>query len=594
GKLDWWAGSASNLSLKHHSGATELDGRRPALMVLPDADGGESSLSSHQTTSLNVEWGITDRLWLRVFGGRSDLRDRADPWQDAGAYFLAPEDGLAVGSLFSRTGGPVSRSATRRNWAVEPSFFLFDHTLEVGFQSARGSLQLLRLDHPGRVLRVPGGLLPDWRAEAVGAAALRQERRALYVQDAWRLAGAFDRRLTLHLGLRAEEESTGPIELGFDDRTEPRLGFVWDVTGRGKWKFYGGAAWSHIDVFRPVAGLAGIDGVAVLQAADYSGSALVFEHAAVDPDLRPGRVREVQLGTRYQFLPDVTISARLARRQLRDGVRLVPVMEGGTVVPTLLTPGRGAGSDPWGDASAGLPRLRQDWWGAELNANVGRPSWRIHFSYLLSRLTGNHEAGGLGLEAAGPGAAHPAVAALDLCSSPVPCDVFDVTEDARRLSPDREHQFSGWLVLTPGARWMMALVYRFRTGAAYVPRTLAVRVDEAKRILSAGMAPLAPAPDMPVKSSDLKRADLALTYRIPLRSEHRRLAFFAEALNVFDQDAANQLWPLAYLDPILIGPGQSDLLAAAAVQGARPDLRQALPAAFQDSRRVRAGLRLQF
>ena len=595
GKLDWWAGSASNLSLKHHSGATELDGRKPALLVLPDMNGVERSRSSHQTTSLNVEWGITDRLWLRLFGGRSDLRGRADPWQDTGAYLMAPADGVAVGSLSSRAAGPVRRWAERRNWAVEPSFFLFDHTLEVGVQSARGSLQLLRSEHPGRALQVPGGFMPDWRAEPFGAAALRQEKRALYVQDAWRLAGAFDRRLTLHLGLRAERESTGPIELGFGDRTEPRLGFVWDVTGRGKWKLYGGAAWSHLDVFRPLAGLAGIDGVAALQATGYSGSAMVFEHAAVDPDLRPGRVREVQLGTRYQFLPDVTISARLARRRLRDGIRLVPVMEGGTVVPTLLTPGRGAGLDPWGDASSGLPRLRQDWWGAELNAHVAfSPSWRIHFAYLLSRLTGNHEAGGLGLEAAGPGAAHPAVAALDLCSSPVPCDVFDITEDDRRLSPDREHQFSGWLVLTPGARWMMALVYRFRTGAAYVPRTLAVRVDEASRVLSAGLAPLAPTPETPVKSSDLKRADLSLTYRIPLRSEHRRLAFFAEALNVFDQDAANQLWPLAYFDPILLGLGERDLLAAAARQGARPDLRKTLPAAFQDSRRVRAGLRLQF
>ena len=217
-------------------------------------------------------------------------------------------------------------------------------------------------------------------------------------------------------------------------------------------------------------------------------------------------------------------------------------------------------------------------------------------SYVLSRLTGNHEAGGLGL---GPGdlpGAHSALAALDLCSSPVPCDVFDVTDDSRRLSLDREHQLSGWLVLSPGERWQMALVYRFRTGAAYVPRALAVRVDRENRILGAGLAPL-PLPrraGAPVKGADLKRADLSLTYRVPLRSDDRRLSLFAEALNVFDQDAANQLWPLAWLDPVLVGPGQPDLLAAAAAQGARPDLRESLPAAFQTSRRVRAGLRLQF
>ena len=213
----------------------------------------------------------------------------------------------------------------------------------------------------------------------------------------------------------------------------------------------------------------------------------------------------------------------------------------------------------------------------------------------MSRLTGNHEAGGLGLEAGALPGAHPLLAALDLCSSPVPCDVFDVTEDSRRLSIDREHQLSGWLVLSPGERWLMALVYRFRTGAAYVPRALTVRVDEAtSRIVSTGLTPLPSGPDGLVKSADLKRADLSLTYRVPLRSDDRRLSLFAEALNVFDQDAANQLWPLAWLDPVFVGPGRTDLLAAAAAQGARPDLRESLPAAFQTSRRVRAGLRLQF
>lgn len=595
GKLDWWAGSASNLSLKHHAGAAELDGRRPALLVLPDGDGAESSRSSHQTTSMNIEWGVTERLWLRIFGGRSDFRDRADPWQDTGTYFAAPAPGLPAGRLYPRAAGPLQRSASRRNWAVEPSFFVFDHTLEVGFQSARGDLQLVRSDHPGRLLRIPGGALPDWRGEPVGAGGLRQEKRALYVQDAWRLAGVFDRRLTLHLGLRAEEESVGPLELGFGDRTEPRLGFVWDVTGRGKWKVYGGAAWSHVDAFRPVAGLAGIDGVAALQASGYSGSGLVFEHAAVDPDLRPGLVREFQFGTRYQFLPDVVISARLARRRLRDGIRLVPVKSGGVIVPTLLTPGVGAGTGPWGDANPDLPRLQQEWWGAELNANVGSsPAWRVHFNYLLSRLTGNHEAGGLRFHAAGAADEHPGLAALDLCSSPVPCDVFDVTTDNRRLSPDREHQFSGWFVLSPGDRVMMALVYRFRTGAAYVPRVLTARVDEANRILSAGLAPLPTGPDTPPRSSDLKRADLSLTLRIPLRSEHRRLAFFAEALNLFDQDAATDPWPLAYFDPVLVGAGVPDVADAVVAQQPRADGREALPAAFQDSRRVRAGLRLQF
>ena len=588
GKLDWWAGSASNLTLKHHAGSGDLDGRRPALQVLPSLDGTESDRSRRQTTSLNVEWGVTDRLWLRVFGGRSDLIEGGDPWQDAGLYFGAPAPGRLAGWYEAAPAGRVRRAAERRNWAVEPSFFLFDHTLEIGVQNSSSSLELLRSEGSGRLLRFPGGTLDAWSGGPLGAAGLRQEKRALYVQDAWRVGGAFKRHLTLHAGLRAEEEEAGPVDLEFDDRTEPRLAFVWDVAGRGRWKVYGGAAWWHGDVFRPRAGRSDLDAVATLDAAgSYSGARLDFAKAAVDPDLRPARVREIQLGTGYQFLPDVVISARLARRRLRDGIRLMPLSATGEIAPTLLTPGRGAGGD--------LPQLEQDWWGAELNANVGfSPSWRIHFSYFLSRLTGNHEVGGLGLEAGAVPGAHPVLAGLDLCSSPVPCDVFDVTEHSRRLSLDREHQLSGWLVLSPGERWLMALVYRFRSGAAYVPRVLTVRVDEANRILSTGLAPLPSGADGPVKSADLKRADLSLTYRVPLRSDDRRLSLFAEALNIFDQDAANQLWPLAYLDPVLVGTGRTDLLVAAAAQGARPDLRESLPAAFQTSRRVRAGVRLQF
>ncbi len=596
GKLDWWAGSASNLTLKHHSGSSERDGRRPALLVLPSADGRENSRSTEETTSLNVEWGIAGRLWLRVFAGRSDQKSREEPWQDAGIYFGAPAGGRAAGWYEARPAGLVRRTAERRNWAVEPSFFLFDHTLEVGAQNAWGDLELVRSDHPGRLLALPGGALAEWSGRPLAVAGLRQEKRALYVQDAWRLAGPFDRRVTLHLGLRAEQERTGPLELAFHDRTEPRLGFVWDVGGRGKWNVYGGGAWSHVDAFRAVAGLAGIDAVGALEAGGGAfGSGLDFGRAAVDPDLRPGLVREMQFGTRYQFLPEVVISARLARRRLRDGIRLVPTLVDGEVVSTLLTPGRGAGRAPWGEAAGELPRLEQDWWGAELSAHVGLdPAWRVHFTYLWSQLTGNHEAGGLGLQALSGMDVHPGVAALDLCSSPVPCDIFDVTGESRRLDADREHQFSGWLVLSPGDRLMLALVYRFRSGGAYVPRTMAVRVDEANRILSTGLAPLPRGPDAPIKSSALKRADLSLTYRVPLRSDDRRLSLFAEAINVFDQDAASLLWPLAYFDPVLIGVGQHDLLAAAAAQQARPDLREARPAAFQDSRSVRVGVRLQF
>ncbi len=595
-KFDWWAGSASNLTLKHHSASGDFQGRRPRL-TLPSADGDEQTPFRRQTTSLNVEWGITDRLWLRAFGGRSDFTLRGSAWSEAGAYFGAPVPGRVAGWFEAAPSAGARRSAARRNWAVEPSFFLGDHTLEVGVQAVTGRVDLDReASRAERALHLPGGQVEEWRGRALAAAGLRHERLALYVHDAWRVGGVFGRRLTLHAGLRAEQETAGPLDLDFDRRTEPRLGFVWDVAGRGRWKVHGGASWWHVDTLRVRDGFPDLDAQASLKAdGGLVGSHLDFARAAVDPELRPARVRELQLGTGYQFLPEVVISARLSRRRLRDGIRLMPVRADGEIVPVLLTPGRGAGAAPWGDGGARLPRLEQDWWGAELIANVGlAPSWKVHFSYLMSRLTGNHETGGLGALSGGLDPSHPALLALDLCSSPVPCDVLDLAPDGRRLAQDREHQMSGWLVLTPGARFRLALVYRFRSGVAATPLAFAVRVDDANRVLSAGLAPLPEGAGIPVRSSDLKRADLSLTWLVPMRSEDRRLSFFAEALNVFDQDAAKLLWPLVWLDPVRVGTGGTAIADAAALQQPRPDNRAGLPAAFQQGRRVRAGLRLQF
>ena len=68
----------------------------------------------------------------------------------------------------------------------------------------------------------------------------------LFVQDAWTIG----RRLTVHLGIRTENEnvpslSRDPripktaIEFGFGDKLAPRFGLAWDATGDRKTKVYG-------------------------------------------------------------------------------------------------------------------------------------------------------------------------------------------------------------------------------------------------------------------------------------------------------------------------------------------------------------------
>jgi hypothetical protein len=78
----------------------------------------------------------------------------------------------------------------------------------------------------------------------------------MFVQDTWNL----NNRLTINAGIRTESENlpaysngTGiphnPIKFGFADKTAPRLGFAYDVTGDGKQKLYG--SWGiFYDIFK--------------------------------------------------------------------------------------------------------------------------------------------------------------------------------------------------------------------------------------------------------------------------------------------------------------------------------------------------------
>lgn len=75
------------------------------------------------------------------------------------------------------------------------------------------------------------------------------KNHAMYIQDNWKV----NNRLSLQLGLRTEREfmpsfSTGgtkpapPIEISWEKKLSPRLGFSYDLTGNGKHKIYGSFA----------------------------------------------------------------------------------------------------------------------------------------------------------------------------------------------------------------------------------------------------------------------------------------------------------------------------------------------------------------
>ena len=222
----------------------------PALLVLPSADGREKRRSTEETTSLNVEWGITDRLWLRVFAGRSDQRG------PRGA--VAGRRRLLCGACRRPRRGVVRSSSRRPCPPSGGAPELGGRAVVLPVRPHPGSG---RAEPPGETWSWSGPTIPEgcWRCPVgryrSGAASPSRPpvcgRRSVpstsRTPGVWRVRSTAASPSTWVCVRR--RRGPGPLELAFDDRTEPRLGFVWDVGGRGKWKVYGGGAWSHVDAF---------------------------------------------------------------------------------------------------------------------------------------------------------------------------------------------------------------------------------------------------------------------------------------------------------------------------------------------------------
>ncbi len=180
---------------------------------------------------------------------------------------------------------------------------------------------------------------------------LKNTRLAFYVQDSWSPLP----NLTIDLGVRLEKDTlpsmstiytVNPLTFKMTDKLAPRIGFVYDIGGKGTSKFFGSAGYyydtmkmdlavSHFGGYGSVISyydIATLDWTQYLDQQGYRFSGTqgdilegeFFESVSedtnsfgrVDPDLKPTRKLEISLGYSTQLTKDLSFSARLLHNRL--------------------------------------------------------------------------------------------------------------------------------------------------------------------------------------------------------------------------------------------------------------------------------------
>jgi hypothetical protein len=202
--------------------------------------------------------------------------------------------------------------------------------------------------------------------------------QGLYVQDEWR----FNRRLTLNIGVRLENEYlppyraeqggvkiANPVSFNWGDKVAPRLGFAYDVLGDGKWKvsgsmgiFYdvlkynlargsfGGEFWvTHVyqlnspNVLNLTKANAGLLGPEITS---YDNRTVPInaqgELDGIDSDLKPYTSRNFNFALDHKLTSQLTASVRYVRKDLLKTIEDIGVLDStGNEVYLIGNPGFG-------------------------------------------------------------------------------------------------------------------------------------------------------------------------------------------------------------------------------------------------------------
>ncbi len=262
----------------------------------------------------------------------------------------------------------------------------------------------------GRIFRVT-------RANITNVRQTSQHYTNFFVQDAWKVTN----RLTITPGVRYEQQTLkGSLsDLTLDNNWAPRIGVVYDPTGRGRARIFANWGLFFAQIPNDLAARA-LSPDAGVSRADYFDAGLTrpipngvlaggvtnhFQLAGlsadtIDPNAKASYVNELLLGTEYQVAPGLSVGVRYIRRRIPrvlEDVQPFPLVscdlgieEACSVDYTLTNPS--PDTPVLGGLGAAFESPIHHYDAVEVTADKRFGGhWGLQASYRWSRLFGNYE-----------------------------------------------------------------------------------------------------------------------------------------------------------------------------------------------------------